>query len=884
VPNFYMRGLTGCVGAVSRHPWLALGVSVLVTALAAVYAFGSVRINSDDSTLISQDEPFRKDFSAFIDVFPEFEETTLIVITSDSIDRAEDAVDLMRDALLARPDLIETVYAPSADDFYEDHGLLYLDVPDLEDVIERLAEAQPALTALTEDPSLRGLFDQMESALDELADTGELPSGFERMADRVSEVSDSVLAGNPKRISWADEFLEEEGTVYRLVVVQGRKDFTETISTDHLIAEIRETARELGLVPERGVTVRLTGMVPLAHDEQESLQQGLALAGAISIALLSIILAFGVRSLRIGIATMAALFASITWTTAYAMLTIGEFNIISAAFAVLMIGLGVDFAIHFGLRYEEECRLGIPVSDALVAASRDSGASISLCALTSAIGFLSFVPTPYPGLGALGIIAGGGMFMALVASFTVFPMVLALMRAPSSQDHVSLDFFGRIYASIERRARFWVAGAAVVAVVAALLGLRMTFDFSTLSMRDPKSESMVTLRELQEEKIVTDYSATILARDATSAEALAEQLEGLEVVLEARAPSYYVPDEQEDKVFMLEDAAFFLEPVLQPEPPMATPSAPERRAAFESLREQIALLDDPGGDDPLWQSIRRLRASLDGIAVVPDSDARLVELEDLVISDLGERLDWLRRAVTVSQVSFSDLPDDTRRRVVAPDGTTRVVALPTEDLSNLDSLSRFVDEVGSLVPHATGRPAVEAGIGRIVVLTFRIAIGIALVCVGAVLFFTLGSIADAVFVLLPIALAALVTTAVGVLIDMPFNMTNVVVIPLVLGLGIDSGIHVYMRYRHAGSMSSMMESSTPRAVLLSALTTLAAFGSLAVSGHRGIHSLGVLLAVSVIALVFCTLAVLPAMIAMASGNRRGPSGGGAGASDARLGE
>jgi len=123
-----------------------------------------------------------------------------------------------------------------------------------------------------------------------------------------------------------------------------------------------------------------------------------------------------------------------------------------------------------------------------------------------------------------------------------------------------------------------------------------------------------------------------------------------------------------------------------------------------------------------------------------------------------------------------------------------------------------------------------------------------------------------------------------VLIDMPFNMTNVVVIPLVLGLGIDSGIHVYMRYRHAGSMSSMMESSTPRAVLLSALTTLAAFGSLAVSGHRGIHSLGVLLAVSVIALVFCTLAVLPAMIAMASGNRRGPSGGGAGASDARLGE
>lgn len=862
MPNFYMRGLVACVGAVSRHPRVALSIAVVVTGLAAAYSLESIRMNSDDSTLISQDEPFRKDFSAFIDAFPEFEETTLVVITSESIDQAEDAVDLMRDALVARPDLVETVYAPSADAFYEDHGLLYLDIPDLEDVIERLAEAQPALTALSEDPSLRGLFDQMELSLEELEEEGELPSGFERMANRVSEVSDSLLAGEPKRISWADEFLEEEGTVYRILVLQGRKDFSEAISTEKLIDELRATARDLGLVPERGVTVRLTGMVPLAHDEQESLQQGLALAGAISIVLLTIILAFGVRSLRIGVATMAALFASITWTTAYAMLTVGEFNIISAAFAVLMIGLGVDFAIHFGLRYEEECRRGISVEEALVAASHESGASISLCALTSAIGFLSFVPTPYPGLGALGIIAGGGMFMALIASFTVFPTMLALMRAPSAQDEVSLDIFGRMYASIERHASAWVIGAVGVAIVAGLIATRMTFDFSTLSMRDPNSESMVTLRDLQDEEIVTDYTATILAEDAPGAEALADRLEALDVVVEARAPSYYVPDEQEDKVFMLEDAAFFLEPVLMPEPPIPAPTAEGRLAALQSLRGQIDALDDPGTEDPLWQSVRRLGASLGRIAATPDPTASLVELEALVISDLDERLDWLRRAVTVQEVVFEDLPADTQRRVIAPDGTTRVVALPSEDLSNLDSLREFVDEVGQIAPHATGRPAVEAGIGQIVVLTFRIAIGIALVSVGIILFFTLGSLADAILVLLPITLAALVTTAVGVLIGLPFNMTNVVVIPLVLGLGIDSGIHVYMRYRHAGSMADMMESSTPRAVMLSSLTTLAAFGSLAVSGHRGIHSLGILLAVSVIALVFCTLAVLPAMIAL----------------------
>ena len=182
----------------------------------------------------------------------------------------------------------------------------------------------------------------------------------------------------------------------------------------------------------------------------------------------------------------------------------------------------------------------------------------------------------------------------------------------------------------------------------------------------------------------------------------------------------------------------------------------------------------------------------------------------------------------------------------------------------MDALDRFVDAVNSVAPHATGRPAVEAGIGDVVVLTFRIAIGISFTLVLTILVLALRSLRYAILVLLPISLAALMTTATGVLIEMPFNMTNVVVIPLIMGLGIDNGIHVFMRFRDGASLEEMMVSSTPRAVLLSALTTLAAFGALAVSGHPGMHSIGVLLSFAVIYLVFCTLMVLPAMLALFS--------------------
>ncbi|MCS5635620.1 MAG: MMPL family transporter, partial [Myxococcota bacterium] len=605
-PGRAERILSAVVSAASHRPRLTLVLAGLLTLAAAIYSGQTVRINSDDSALISQDEPFRLKYQQFIDVFPQFEETTVIVITSDSIDLSDDAASRMTDALAARPDLIETLYSPSADPFFEDHALLYLDPKDLEEVIDRLAEAQPALAALAEDPSLRGLVSEFQLSVDQLLEGEELPPGFARMADRISDVTESLLLGRPSSISWADEFLDQEGEVYRIIIVQGRKDFEAKISSERLIGEIRALGEELGLSPEYGVQMRLTGMVPLAHDELETLQSGLALAGALSLALLTVILGFGVRSLRIIISTLVTLVASITWTTAWAILSVGEFNLISAAFAVLMIGLGVDFAIHIGLRYEEETRQARPVPEALSRAGGKAGPSVALCSLTSAIGFLSFVPTPYPGLGALGIIAGGGMFISLFATLTLFPALLALMRAPSAQQANRVPLLARLYPFIDRRAGTVVLVAAVVGIVAVGLSTKMKFDFSTLSMRDPGSESMRTLRALQEEEIVTDYSATILAPSMEEAERLALELEQLDAVLEARPPSWYVAGDQEEKLFMIDDAAFFLESILNPPPPMDPPTDNQRVAALQGLRASIRRLPAGHADDPAWRSARRL--------------------------------------------------------------------------------------------------------------------------------------------------------------------------------------------------------------------------------------------------------------------------------------
>jgi predicted RND superfamily exporter protein len=321
-----------------------------------------------------------------------------------------------------------------------------------------------------------------------------------------------------------------------------------------------------------------------------------------------------------------------------------------------------------------------------------------------------------------------------------------------------------------------------------------------------------------------------------------------------------VPDDQEIKLEALEDASFFLEPVLYPSPPVPPPTEAERLESMRSLRDALRSLPAEGVEPDVRESTERLASVIDRLLGDPSSASLARQLEELVVADLGEQMDWLARALAVEPFGFDDLPADLRSRLISEDGLTRVVALPSEDVSQVVELRRFVRAVEEVAPDAAGRPVVEAGIGSIVVRSFRLAILIAFASIFGLLLLTLRNVAEAFVVLMPITLAALITVAFGIVFDVRFNMANVVAIPLVLGLGVDSGIHVFVRYKHDGSIENLLDSSTPRAVLLSALTTLAAFGSLSLSGHEGIRGLGILLSVSLLSLLYCTLIVLPAVI------------------------
>ena len=841
------RILARWVGLVASWPLSTLLVIGVITVLLGQVSITQFQMNSNLSDLVHQDAPWRDDFESFKSRFPQLIDTAVVVVSGTSMQGVENASKSIYQRLLARSDVFSDVYSPMTDPFFRDNAFLMMDLDALESMVDRLAEAQPILTRVAEDPSLRSMFSLVRDGLENEAETG-----FDRVLRILADSAESVLAGRNTPVRWADEFFDSgEKRILGLIILRGKADYDDALPNALIMQNLRSEIAA-AVIPS-DIEVAVTGEIALSHEEVKAAQDGVRIAGFISLAVLLLVLGVGIRSVRIIGATFAMIGVGIVWTTGFALLTVGEFSTMSIIFLVMFFGLGVSSAVHFSLRYREAMNQeSLALKPALERAGATVGKAILLCTVTTAIGFMGFVPTDYKGLGDLGIISAGGMIVALILTFSLLPALFVLVGAPARARDARLGSVDVAMKWLSGRRTPILAGVSVLAIVAVVVGTRMYFDYSVLALRDPDSESMRTLALLQEEEIVTDYTLSILTQDEEETRNLNRLLD-LPTVAKITTPFDYVPTEQDDKLFLLEDAQAFLLSALEPGISLAPPTPLELEEEFAVFKKALREYSLPDSD--LDQARIHL---LDVVARIEPGS--LGQWQSMVITGLVRELNWLRRAITAGEIQFGDLPESLRKRLVSKDGDYLSMALPEFDVSDVTELSRFIEEVRAEVPFATGRPVVEWGVGKIVVDSFRWALVIAIIGIGTVLVVFLRRALTPIFVLIPLALTALFTIAVAVLIDMPLNMANILVIPLIFGLGVDNGIHVVERFRRGGAVAELMRSSTPRAVVLSTLTTIGTFAALALSPHQGTASIGYLLTLAVSLLLVCTLFVLPLLL------------------------
>ncbi|MEM8498252.1 MAG: MMPL family transporter [Pseudomonadota bacterium] len=839
--------LSNWVGVCWNHGQLVLFGLLLTTVLAGAYVATEFRMYSKLGDLIRQEGDWKTQWNDYKAQFPALIETVIVVVSSHSRAEVDYVATQLNESFLQHPEKYSDVFSPSADSFMRDRALLYLPVDELEQVSAKLIEAQPMLTRFAEDPSLRGV---LELVIDGI--NNEPPEGFQRILSAVANASDQALTSNASYL-WGDEFLssDHDGLHYAMIFLKGPQSFSEKLPNSALLENVRGEITALTL--PANTRVQLTGEVALSHEEIGAAMHGVKIAGIVSAIALLVILGFGVRSVHIVLACASMLLTGVVWTAALALLLVGSFNTISLIFLVMFLGLGVDFALHFCLRFNEALYGHEKPAAAIQHSTRSVGGAISLCTVTTAAGFMAFWPTDYLGLAELGIISAAGMLVAGVLTFSFLPAFFSVFGAPSPKRSVDLVVSERFLTVLRPHKRQVFVSLGALTLAALILDSRMYFDYSVLAMRDKNAESMRAMSELADAGEITDYTMALLSKELTLDPALERSLDALPEVDSVRSAHKIVPDYDEDREFILEELRDILWSAVEPSTLLATPTQVE---LSEIVQEVIIAIRESNSDISNTYELLRLAETLEQALSSPD----ILKWQQSVLGDMPEQLRWLQNALIAEPPTYEQLPVTVRARIQGLDGRFQHSILPSDDIVDVRSLGDYVDSVRRIAPQATGRPVVEQGVGRVVVESFKHALFFAFVAVSFILLLALRNIRYTLMVLLPLMLTAVFTVAIAVLIDIPFNMANILVLPLIFGLGVDNGIHVVDRFRNEGNVDQLVHSSTPRAVLLSTLTTIGTFASLSLSPHVGTASIGVFLTIAVGFILTFSIFLLPLLL------------------------
>lgn len=856
--------------------WMALilkysrSLLILILCVTGILLFFTVRnfkVNTNLTEMISNDLPFRQVILKFHEEFPALVRSIVVVVEGESSSQTRLARNALAERLRLKNQLFKSVYAPGEDPFFDKNGLLYLSPEELEQQGDSLAEMQPFLALLSQDFTLPGLFEILKQVVNQDDISIENNEPLIRLFNDLSQTLQSVGQGGDYRMSWQDLVLEKNGASpgKQFIVLQPNSDSQIKNPAKQTIKTVRQAAGYLHLKENYGVTISLTGTPVVNHEDMRSVRTDITIASLISFVMVGIILYLGLGSFRLVFAGLATLMTGLVWTIGFAILVIGQLNMISVTFVVLFIGLGIDFSIQIALRYKEFFAAGGNHGQSISQAVNATFNTLLICTVSTAIGFYVFVPTAYIGASELGLISGTGMFFILLASITILPALMNLLQAKAICS-LPLPVGGAIATLLSRHPRPILAGAAVAVVASCILLPKVTFDANPFNLSDPRSESVQTAMQLFTGDKSAPWTISIMAANGREAEKTAKRLRQLPQVKTVVTINNLIPKNQEEKLEQIEDMALVMPPVPQRPAMEAVDQYQRDTTALAELSQSLAAAISSGklkgrelsAIKNLTENIQAFEQRLTGTK----QDTVLFDrLDSALLPDLELLLTRLNMLVEASEVGLDQLPRDLTSRYVSKNGTYRIQVFPRDDLRNVHNLEEFVAAVQTIAPEATDQPVTILGAGTTIVSAFRNSSILAFILITLFLRFVMQTWVEVLLIMVPLLLALCYSMAAAVLLSIPFNFANIIVVPLLLGIGVDSGIHVIHRVKETkGENIHILETSTSRAVLFSSLTTVMSFGSLAFMHHAGTAGMGRLLTLSVVLMIFCMLILLPAYL------------------------
>ncbi|HSS12593.1 MAG TPA: MMPL family transporter, partial [Rhizomicrobium sp.] len=778
-----------------RFPKAVIVICLLLAGGTGWYTEQNFAMNTDSEQLIDAKVGWRMRQARFDAAFPQQSNLTLVVIDGDTPELAESAAARLNEKLAANPALFNHVRRPDGGPFFNQNGMLFLPLKDVQDTTQQLIKAQPFLGGVASDPSLRGIMTNLSTVLLGVSAGQAKLADFEPALARFGDVFAAAAQGKTKFMSWRSLITgapPRPEEIRRFIEVKPKLDFNALEPGREANDAIRADARALGLVPEHGVRVRLTGPVPLSDEEFGTLtdRAGLMVTAMMGGVLLTLWLAL--RSFRIISAILVTLFVGLAITMGAGLAMVGVFNIISIAFIALFVGLGVDFGIQFSVRYRSERHRDDDLAGALTATGRGAGVPLALASAATAAGFFSFLPTTYTGVAELGKVAGIGMIVAFLLSITMLPALLMLLNPPGEAEDVGFRSLGRMDDFMTRHRRNVLRVAAAAGAVSLALMAFVKFDSNPLDLRSPQVESVSTLLDLMKNPQTSPNTIDVPALSLAEADSIAQRIQQGSLVAQTLTLSSLVPDQQKEKLALIADASNLLDATLNPFEVMPPPDDAEQITAFKSTAEKLRTAAGSAQDKPA-RDARRLADALE--AMVKAGAPAIAHAREALVPGLKIMLGQVSDSLKAAPVTVENMPADLRADWIAADGTARIRVFPKDTSNDPDALSDFSDQVLSVSPQATGAPISIRESGKTIVGAFTEAGALSIVAIIILLALVLRSIHDVLMTLAPLVLSGLLTLATCVLLGLRLNFANVIALPLLLGIGVAFNIYFVVAWR-----------------------------------------------------------------------------------------
>jgi uncharacterized protein len=662
---------------------------------------------------------------------------------------------------------------------------------------------------------------------------------------------------------------ENEDLLFILLVPnEGETSFT---GYQDAITQARQALAET-LKDFPGVTVGLTGEEVISSDEMVTTQADVETASKIALIGVALLFIIAFRGVVKPLLAVFCLLLALCWTMGFTTLTIGHLNILSVVFTTILIGLGIDFGIHILERYKEERQQGNEILPALQKTVQGTGRGNFSGAITTAMAFGAMVLTDFIGIVELGWIAGWGILFCMLAMLLVLPALVTLeekWRKPQYMPEKPVTAKQGPWIDKLFEHYYLIIGLCTVLVLIASVSLKdLRFDYNLLNLQAKGTEAVQYEMKILQSAGRSAWSSAMLVDSLEAVQKKELQLKALSTVAKVESISMVIPEHQAEKLATIRED---LTPILNELNVAPDDVAFSWKALSKTLKRiQFKLQGrEEGGDslDSVQVAAKRLRNFQEQSQKVEPARAekRLRDFSSLLFTDYRNLMDELKANAEPEPVRLEEIPQNLRERYISKKGKYVINIFPSIDIWDQDARQKYLNDLRSVDPHVTGTAVHMFESTRLMTEGYVNGGLYAMTAIIIYVFFLFRNVRTVFFVLLPVIVGSIWTVGIMDWIGLKLNMANLVILPLILGVGVVNGIHITHRYREEKDKQvCVLGKSTGQAVVLSSLTTMIGFGSLMVADHSGVYSLGMVLTLGVFNCMIASITFLPALLKLST--------------------